>query len=339
MASASVEAGLEPVSEAPATLLRDVLAEGVKAVKTRGYAILRLSEAASEAMTRLRASQTAFFATPREEKKKFVECHPVKTHGISEVTNLKYYFQARAGGANSGLPFPASSSEGTPDFGIAATDAYTQLDLLGRSCLIELAPSLNVGIDRIADLMDPIGSGKEVKMEDISKEKILELKFKSTRNGGSVSSDFFSDRYVSSSNLDLFYYHNDPTTGDKWALNHPSHTDSGIISLIPVSAVPALDFLDQTLNQWIAIEKVIQEQAPALGLSHFDLVVVMAGDTLEWLAKNSFKAGMHRVVRTQQPRESAVYKLRARPERVGPRYEVDYVIVPIQRDALGLPSL
>jgi hypothetical protein len=333
------EAGLEPAVAAPSTLLRDVLQEGLGAIKARGYAVIQLTPAAREAMDRLRASQAHFFSESREEKKKYVQCHPVNTHGISEVMDLKYYFQGRAGGSGSALPFPGPSDAFAGDFGIDATDVYTQLDLLGRACLVELAPTLNIPLQRIVQLLDPIGRAS-VDMQKLSKEEILALKFKSTREEGQyVASDLFVPNYVSSSNLDLFYYHNIEETRTKWALNHPAHTDSGIISFIPVSTIPALDFFDQKLNIWIEIEKAVHEQAAALGGSYQDYVIAMAGDTLESLAKFSFKAGLHRVVRTDVPRESAVYKLRARPELVGPKYEVDYKVVQVQRKALGLPEL
>lgn len=333
------EAGVEPASPAPATLLSDVLAEGLGAIKTRGYAILKLSKAAHEAIDRLRTSQLALFQSTPAELKVYSRCHTVMTHGISEVADLKYYFQARAGGSGSKLPFPSSSSPSTPDFGIACTDTYVQLDLLGRACLAELAPALGADIQLVNALLDPIGkAGLDV--QKLSRDEILALKFDSKREDDKfVSSELLVPNYVSSSNLDLFHYHNIESTREKWLTNHPSHTDSGIISFIPVSTIPALDFLDQKLALWIEIERTIHEQAPALGTSYQDYVVAMAGDTLEWLAKGSFKAGLHRVVRTEEARQSAVYKMRARPELVGPKYEVDYVVVQVQRKALGLPEL
>jgi len=341
MASKPVaEGGLEPAVAAPMTLLADVLGEGLAAVKVRGYAILEMSPACFSAMNRLRASQSHFFGLPREEKKKYAQCHAVNTHGISEVSDLKYYFQARSGGKGAGLPFPGRY-DFSSDFGVDILDVYTQLDLLGRACLLELAPSLGVPLCRIVDILDPLGA-KRVAMETLTKEQILALDFPSVREEGegtTVYSELLPDGYVSSSNLDLFFYHNNETTRSKWALNHPTHTDSGIISFIPVSAVPALDFFDQKLNAWIEIERAVHEQAGALGKTYQQFVIAMAGDTLEQLAKNTFKAGLHRVVRTQETRESAVYKLRARPELVGPKYEVDYKIVQIQRKALGLPDL
>jgi hypothetical protein len=65
---------------------------------------------------------------------------------------------------------------------------------------------------------------------------------------GSVTTTLLPEDYVSSSNVDLFHYHNDESTRGKWALNHPSHSDSGIITFIPCSKVAALEFLDQVCN-------------------------------------------------------------------------------------------
>jgi isopenicillin N synthase-like dioxygenase len=332
------EGGLEPAVAAPVTLLQDVLNEGLQAIKERGYAIIKLSPASKEAVDRLRRSQTQFFKSSREEKKKYVHCHPINTHGISEVNDLKYYFQARSGGRGSALPFPGPTADFAGDFGIDVTDVYAHLDLLGRACLMELAPTLKVELSSITKLLDPMGVHKQC-MKKSSKDKVIALKITSHRDGEHVWSDLFLDDYVSSSNLDLFYYHNIEEMRQKWALNHPAHTDSGIISFIPVSTIPALDFFDQKLGVWVEIEKVVQEQAPALGDTYADYVIAMAGDTLEQLAKFTFKAGLHRVVRTEVPRESAVYKLRARPELVGPKYEVDYKVVQVQRKALGEPEL
>lgn len=185
------EGGLEPVVEAPATLLSDVLKEGVAAIKTRGYAILPLTATAREAIDRMRLSQQDFFSVPREVKKQYVQCHAVQTHGISEVADLKFYFQARAGGPQSALPFPAATSSGATDFGIDVTDVYTQLDLLGRACLAELAPTLNIPLARILQLLDPLGP-TSLNLEKMTPAEILALKFKSTREEDAyVATDLF----------------------------------------------------------------------------------------------------------------------------------------------------
>lgn len=333
------EAGLEPAALSPPTLLQEVLAEGLGAIKTRGYAILKLTPAAREAVDRLRVAQVALFQSKPAELKEFAQCHVVKTHGVSEVAELKYYFQARAGGAGSELPFPSKASDSVPDFGLATQDVYTHMEMLGRACLVELAPALGADIHKIFSLLDPLGV-PDLKLETMNREEILALKFESKREGDKyVSTELVPSKYVSSSNLDLFHYFNIPTTAAKWANNHPAHTDSGFISFIPVSAIPALDFVDQKLGAWIEIERAIHEQAPALNSHYEDYVVAMAGDALEWVAKGSFKAGLHRVSRTVEPRESAVYKMRGRPELVGPKYEVDYIVVNVQRKALGQPEL
>lgn len=335
-ASGVVEAGLEAALPVSDQWLREVVDEGlVRSIKERGYAIVQLPPHAREAVDRLRISQHKYLSS-KEDKKKYALCHEVETHGISIVEDLKFYFQARSGGPGSALPFPGAPAEHDTDFGIDTLDVYADLDLLGRACLVELAKPLGVNISKLVAMLDP---AVNIDMQNMTPAELKAVNIKSVREGETVYSPLFIPKYVSSSNLDLFYYFNHAETEEKWKSNHPSHTDSGIISLIPTSDQAALDFFDQKLKHWIQIERLVQEQAPSLGLSYQDFVIIMAGDTLEQLANRSFKAGLHRVSRGNGPRCSAVYKLRARPEVVGPRYQVDYQVVVVQRRALGLPEL
>ena len=49
--------------------------------------------------------------------------------------------------------------------------------------------------------------------------------------------------YISTSLLDMFHYYNkfDREDGEKYKNNHLSHTDSGIVTLVPCAAIPGLE--------------------------------------------------------------------------------------------------
>jgi hypothetical protein len=84
-----------------------------------------------------------------------------------------------------------------------------------------------------------------------------------------------------------------------------THTDIGLITLIPCSSSPALERLDLDDYRWRAAEA---------GLGPRD-VLVLCGETLERLSGFHYPAVVHRVQRVLGPdRFSLVFLLRARPD-------------------------
>eukprot|EP01094_Clydonella_sp_ATCC50884_P028123 TRINITY_DN8348_c0_g1_i1.p1 TRINITY_DN8348_c0_g1~~TRINITY_DN8348_c0_g1_i1.p1 ORF type:complete len:463 (+),score=146.04 TRINITY_DN8348_c0_g1_i1:49-1389(+) len=83
-------------------------------------------------------------------------------------------------------------------------------------------------------------------------------------------------RYISSSVLDIFYYLNAAagrpheklveSTVPVWAdsgnvvyRNHLDHVDSGLVTVVPVTTVPALEVFCQERLHWVQVEKVVTE--------------------------------------------------------------------------------
>lgn len=70
-----------------------------------------------------------------------------------------------------------------------------------------------------------------------------------------------------------------------------NHTDSGIVTLVPVTDIPGLEVLDQSLNHWISLEKIIHGATENIR----DYGTIFWGDSVEYLTKKA-KASLHRVV-------------------------------------------
>jgi len=290
-----------------------------KSLLSRGYAIVKIKNEEVPIVEALQKAQRQFFSMSLEEKLKFKGgCHAVSSYGYSAVVDLKEYYQVRAGGKGSKLPYPP----GDPDFGKESLRCYYLFDQLGRLCLDKLTQELKLDKKRMDLLLDPPPPQTHVIV----------------REGDHVWADFLPDNYVSSSNVDVFIYNNLDKFNDKWSSNHPAHVDSGILSLIPCSDLPGLEFLDQKLNAWIAVEELIKNNIKA-DESHYQYVVIMVGECLNLESNKRIGAGMHRVRRIPEyngSRYSIVYKMRGRPAVTGPRYQQDYAIIDIQSKALEL---
>jgi len=315
------EGGVEPCIQPPKELWSTLTEKETMTTSllTRGYAIVKLPNHQVPIIEALQNAQKAFFSMSTEEKLKYKGgCHEVSSYGYSAVVNLKEYYQVRAGGKGSKLPYP---SDGEIDFGLEALRSYYLFDELGRSCLDKLTKELKLDKKRMDLLLDP---------PPPQTHQVV-------REGNYVWADFLPDYYVSSSNVDVFIYPNLDKYNDNWSSNHPAHVDSGILSLIPCSDLPGLEFQDQKLNAWIAVEELIQNNVKEPE-SYRQYVVIMVGECLNLESNKRIGAGMHRVRRIPEskgPRYSIVYKMRARPVITGPRYQQDYAIIDIQSKALN----
>jgi hypothetical protein len=217
----------------------------------------------------------------------------ISTACYSHVENLKEYFQLRAAGRGfEGLRFPSSA------FAEASLQVYQDLDSMCRSTLLDILKHLNIPQGEMDKMLDPLA---------LTDQDALKVDF----TEDSTVCNLVPDGYVSSSNLDLFHYFNSPETVQQWQMNHYSHVDSGILSLIPCSDEPALDFFDQKLNCWIPLERVLHEQAPSGKYHRYG--IYMTAESLEKSSNGGIKSGLHRVTRGDQPRNSVVFKQRGRP--------------------------
>ena len=79
------------------------------------------------------------------------------------------------------------------------------------------------------------------------------------------------------------------------------HVDLGLLT-VTVASAPGLEVYDPAHGGWVDVEK---------GLAPGD-VVVLAGETLNYLSNGRLPSCLHRVTAREQPRVSAVYHLRAR---------------------------
>eukprot|EP01128_Nolandella_sp_AFSM9_P011949 TRINITY_DN8833_c0_g1_i1.p1 TRINITY_DN8833_c0_g1~~TRINITY_DN8833_c0_g1_i1.p1 ORF type:complete len:336 (-),score=71.18 TRINITY_DN8833_c0_g1_i1:90-1097(-) len=317
-----LEGGTEECVTPPKDLWKKLLKKESlsKSLLGRGYAIVKM-DGFKEDVISLRNAQDNFFAhTDEEEKQRYNagKIHAVSSYGYSLVDKLKEYYQVRVGGQGTKFEF----ASGKPDFGVIATKCYKHFDDLGRSILETLIKENDLDGNYIHKMLDPPSphSDHEVK--------------RGGKNNADVYTNMLPPGYPSSSNIDLFRYFNLDAFNDKWNSNHPAHVDSGLISIIPVSTIPGLEFEDQKLGGWIAIEKFVQDNDPANFESY---AIVMIGEALALATKNVLRAGMHRVRRIPEatgPRYSTVFKMRSRPAITGPRYQQDYEVLTMQEEAL-----
>lgn len=292
--------------------------------------MIRFDKNVQSHIKKLRKQMTKFFSLPFDEKAKFAANRQVVDSACySHVEFLKEYFQLRAAGTGfNGLRFPSRK------FAQTSLQVYKDFDLISRTTLWDLLQHIKVPRAEMDKMLDPLqrDESSELARVEFSEE--------------STTCDIVPPRYVSSCNLDIFHYFNDKDTETKWKMNHYSHTDSGILSLIPCSNEPALDFFDMSLQQWLPLERVIHEQASEGNFGEFG--IFMVADSIQLLSKGSVRSGLHRVTRGPRPRDSIVFKQRGRPScpffrravfsagsgflltfvlDFGPRYEVDYKIV------------
>lgn len=234
-----------------------------------------------------------FFELPEDVKAKFAaNKQVVESACYSHVASLKEYFQVRASGSGiDGIAFPSK------EFAEAVLQVYGDFDEIGRKVFPLLLARTDVPQSDISKMIDP-------RPESSMGKIIVEY------SDSSTTSNLVPTNYISSSNVDLFHYYNDPSTEAKWPMNHSSHTDSGILSFIPCSDEPGLDFYDQKLNCWLAIEDLIHRSAPG---KYQEYGIVMVSDSIEQISKKQIAAGLHRVSRGVRPRDSIVFKMRGRP--------------------------
>jgi len=121
----------------------------------------------------------------------------------------------------------------------------------------------------------------------------------------------------------------------KYKNNHLSHSDSGILTAVPISEVAALEVFDQTLQKWIALEKLVHKWGLETGRDYKKYVTVFWGDSHEYLSKENTFECMHRVARCDDAptdqlnlnppkRFSHVFKMRTFSLLTAPRYQEDY---------------
>lgn len=85
-----------------------------------------------------------------------------------------------------------------------------------------------------------------------------------------------------------------------------SHVDIGLITIIPLAHVPALEILDfsDLFPNWVNVEF---SQKPAQA-------IVLVGKTLSVISEGRYPSATHRVKKSEQRRISIVYQVRAEPD-------------------------
>lgn len=103
--------------------------------------------------------------------------------------------------------------------------------------------------------------------------------------------------------LRLFQYSTTPMEDNLSAL---AHEDIGMISIIPCSTDPGIEVFDNWRLQWIQVERLLEPNQ----------ALVLVGETLAKSSLGEYTAALHQVARTDTPRCSLVYHMRANPEAV-----------------------
>jgi len=275
----------------------------------------------------------AFCNQSMEEKTKFAitmdnsKWTPNQFHGYSRMEGLKEQYMIRAMGKGISLPLPATYNyEGkqTDHFGQYALALYEHLDQLCRDVLYKVADAEDIDHSKVDKIIDPVSYNKrsETGSANIS-------------NPDACYTDYVYPGYISTSLLDVFHYHNyfddRDQSEERFINNHSSHSDSGILTVVPCADEPGLDVFDQKFNKWIGIEKVVHKAAT----DHRLWATIFWGDSYEYLTKSA-KPLLHRVNKCEGERYSIVFKMRTKPTVTAPRYQEDYVIADHQFRALDV---
>jgi len=93
--------------------------------------------------------------------------------------------------------------------------------------------------------------------------------------------------------LRMFRY--DRPSGTEPTVNAERHKDLGLLSLV-IGHSPGLQVLDITANAWISIEESPAISPASTARSNGLTATLLCGETLAFLSRNNYKAGVHRVV-------------------------------------------
>eukprot|EP01112_Ceratiomyxa_fruticulosa_P015827 TRINITY_DN470_c0_g1_i4.p1 TRINITY_DN470_c0_g1~~TRINITY_DN470_c0_g1_i4.p1 ORF type:complete len:413 (+),score=81.41 TRINITY_DN470_c0_g1_i4:1941-3179(+) len=348
-------AGLDDNYDVELSFVDEVLSKSVgESLVKRGYALALVDEPFIELRDGFQLALQAFCEQPLEtEKFKFAiksddtPHSPNQFHGYSRMEGLKEQFMIRAGGKNTTLPLPNSYfnsafSVDSPHFGKTALRYYEELDQLCRRALYSAVDHLNMGEEgykKLEKILDPVPSIEmKYPFVDTWKRDTSDIEVVTDPVKGDIcTTSYVYPGYISTSLLDVFCYQNTFNKSDgshkKYKNNHLSHSDSGILTAVPISDVPALEVFDQTLQKWIALERLVHKWAEQTGRNHKNYVTVFWGDSHEYLSKENTSECMHRVARCDDllsdelnppKRFSHVFKMRTFSLFTAPRYQEDY---------------
>ncbi|XP_062514336.1 uncharacterized protein LOC134189953 [Corticium candelabrum] len=334
----------------PHEFMQQILSEATaESLAKRGYAIVKLSPEVIKACQDMHIAMATFMKQSADEKAKFATktddllYSPNQYHGYSKMKGLKEQFMVRACGHGMPLLFPGSYPTGvetdsvrSPHFGCASLKLYSLLDLLCRSVLEQVCDANHIPRKKGEDILDPLSSNHdrlETTVADDSK----------------CWTSYVLPGYISSSLLDMFHYYNkfdrEDGSNEKYKNNHLSHTDSGILTLVPCAAIPGLEGNEsirfvaiQSISEWISLEKIIHDATSTEGAEMFSregFATVFWGDSCVYLTGENAQPCLHRVARSDLERYSYVFKMRTQPEATAPRYQEDFDLAVLQRKAVS----
>ncbi len=110
------------------------------------------------------------------------------------------------------------------------------------------------------------------------------------------------------------YPKDDDSSANLKNISFDAHTDSSFLTIGICASVPGLEIVDRQLQQWVPVEKILQESNP----SKYQ-VVVFVGEYLQVLTKGRFEAAAHRVCEPEiktKVRYSCPYIMRGRNKAV-----------------------
>jgi hypothetical protein len=129
------------------------------------------------------------------------------------------------------------------------------------------------------------------------------------------------DKYVSSSVLTVCKYF-----GDGKKFQCPSHTDQGLLTFLIEWDVVALQiYKPRKESNWSFINKEGTT-------NNQNNLIVFPGEQLSIISQRLIKPTIHRVLKTGNERISIFFKLRARPEFLGPMTDADYKLILFQKN-------
>jgi hypothetical protein len=382
-------ANTEPAPEPKAGYIADLLSprsSPATHLLERGFCVVEISPTARDLYARFHSGFERFCRRPRSERAAFAalqfdaEKHsPNQFHGYSEVDALKCQFMMRLEGSSSQLG-TGTGSDDEGDSSGAGTLAFPEelypeglrlfelMDTLCRGLATAAMRELGLPEERVAQALDPVAPA-------YSPSKAESLR--------GTTSPYLLPGYISSSIMDTFYYFgtfeeagvepppasttggnapmmgafeapDDPDASEKdtdvrHVNNHAAHTDSGLLTAVIVTDTPALEVLDQSTGEWVALELHLHEYCRVNQLDHRSFATVFWSDSVVYLREQADRRSLavpergsakdlvpclHRVARAEGSRVSIVYKQRSSPLRTAPRYQEDYMLAKLQLDAL-----
>eukprot|EP01113_Clastostelium_recurvatum_P049422 TRINITY_DN9153_c1_g1_i5.p1 TRINITY_DN9153_c1_g1~~TRINITY_DN9153_c1_g1_i5.p1 ORF type:complete len:671 (+),score=103.10 TRINITY_DN9153_c1_g1_i5:30-2015(+) len=282
-------------------------------MRERGYAFVKLPQIDKAEIDALNNDRNNVFAYD-EVSKRALQTRNEGDSGYAETPRVKEVYQVRV---SNEMPWPDSQ----PEVRDRAIVAFRKLDTVARTALYNIMDG--------ADWKQQEGAAAAISDKEATIKSVIQ-------SLDPCDAHERNPDYISSSVLLLAHYYTLPNNNDNnnnnnlnvsGKLSCPTHTDSSYLTVM-LTSEPGLQIFDQLDHEWIDVSTV-----PGA-----DGIVIFGDAAASFLGKKLTKgitATSHRVVNSgTHDKMSTVFKLKARPETVGPRNNADYYLIDKQREII-----